>query len=128
MTLSGEQKNEDYRHEGDDEQPPNVECLWDGARAYLKKSKALNRPVVEHVKRVVAAQVFASGLRLFPTPWFSPSSLSEAMSIEWKRFLDGKEQSSHLNRDEYNSLPTADEAKKVCPAVQIYFAFLLYET
>ena len=90
---------------------PDIAYLWRGAKARARKSKDLNGPVLEHVKRILAAQVIAG--EAFTSPWPSTMALSYAMKEEWEKYVEAGHKDGTLNRDKYDLTPTPDEAKKV---------------
>ena len=86
----------DFRDDWDNTQHPNINCLWLGARSRQSKSKS-GGPVVDHVKRVVAAQVIAAKPKLFPSPKVDAITLSNAMKDEWDKSLDAGERNGTIN-------------------------------
>jgi hypothetical protein len=111
---SNDEGGADSRHETGDcdtSAIPDMGCLWRGAKARPRKSKDLNGPVLEHVKRILAAQVIAG--EVFTSPWPGTTALSYAMKEEWEKYVKAGQKDGTLNRDKYDLTPTPDEAKKV---------------
>jgi hypothetical protein len=102
----------DFRDDWDNVHHPNLNCLWIGARSRQSKNRSFG-PVVDHVKRVVAAQVIAAKPKLFPSPKIDATTLSDTIKNEWDKFLDAGERDGTIDRDRFGNFPTADEAKVV---------------
>ena len=108
---SGAEPHDEIGGDWDTSAIPDMGCLWRGAKARARKSKDLNGPVLEHVKRILAAQVIAG--EAFTSPWPSTTALSYAMKEEWEKYVEAGHKDGTLNRDKYDLTPTPDEAKKV---------------
>ncbi len=102
----------DFRDDWDNVHHPNLNCLWIGARSRQPKKRMFG-PVVDHVKRVVAAQVIAAKPTLFSSPKMDAITLSGMMKNEWDKFLDAGERDGTIDRDKFDNFPTTEEAKVV---------------
>jgi len=100
----------DFHDDWDNVHHSNLNCLWIDARSWQSKNRFFES-VVNHVKRVVTAQVIAVKSKLFLLSKINAAILSDIIKNEWDKFLNAEERDDIIDWNRFDNFLTADETK-----------------